>query len=101
MLEPAPAKVFAMLRYRLQQGMHVTHAVITGWGKCLPPAILSNDDLSQLLDTNDEWIRTRTGIHERRVSHVSLGELAYVAAARALAAAGVLGREIEAIVFGT
>lgn len=79
----------------------MTHAAITGWGKCLPPAVLSNDDLSQLLDTDDEWIRTRTGIHERRVSHVSLGELAYVAAARALAAAGLEGRQIEAIVFGT
>ncbi len=77
------------------------HATITGWGKCLPPAILTNTDLTQLLDTTDEWISTRTGIHERRVSHVSLGELGHVAAARALACAGLEGRQLELIVFGT
>jgi 3-oxoacyl-[acyl-carrier-protein] synthase III len=79
----------------------VTHAAITGWGKCLPPAVLTNHDLSTILDTSDEWIVSRTGIRERRISHVGLGELAYVAAARALAAAGVTGREIELIVFGS
>ena len=79
----------------------MSHATITGWGKCLPPAILTNADLTQILDTTDEWIATRTGIHERRVSHVSLGELGYVAAARALAAAGLAGSELELIVFGT
>jgi 3-oxoacyl-[acyl-carrier-protein] synthase III len=79
----------------------VTHAAITGWGKCLPPAVLTNHDLSTILDTSDEWIVSRTGIRERRISHVGLGELAYVAAARALAAAGVAGSEIELIVFGS
>ena len=79
----------------------MVHAAITGWGKCLPPAILTNDDLSQILDTNDEWIVSRTGIRERRISHVSLEELAYVASARALAAAGLTGRDIDLIVFGT
>ena len=79
----------------------MSHAAITGWGKCLPPAVLTNEDLTQLLDTSDEWITTRTGIHERRVSHVSLGEMSYVASARALAAAGLEGRELELIVFGT
>ena len=77
------------------------YAAITGWGKCMPPAVLSNADLATFLDTNDEWILTRTGIRERRVSHVPLGELSYVAAARALACAGVEGRQIELIVVGT
>lgn len=77
------------------------HAAVTGWGKCLPPAILSNNDLATLMETSDEWIVSRTGIRERRVSHVTLGELAYVAAARALAAAGIRGSDIELIVFGT
>lgn len=77
------------------------HATITGWGKCLPPAILTNADLTQLLETTDDWISTRTGIHERRISHVSLSELGYVAAARAMAAAGLDGRKLELIVFGT
>jgi len=79
----------------------VTHAAIIGWGKCLPPAVLTNEDLATVLDTSDEWIVSRTGIRERRISHVGLEELAYVAAARALAAAGVAGSSIELIVFGT
>lgn len=79
----------------------MTHAAITGWGKCLPPAVLTNDDLSTILDTSDEWVVSRTGIRERRISHVGLEELGYVAAARALAAAGIEGSEIDLIVFGT
>jgi 3-oxoacyl-[acyl-carrier-protein] synthase III len=78
-----------------------SHAAITGWGKCLPPAVLSNHDLSTILETDDEWIVSRTGIRERRISHVGLGELAYVAAARALACAGLDGGRIELIVFGS
>ena len=50
-------------------------AAIVGWGKCLPPAVLSNADLATFLETTDEWILTRTGIRERRVSHVPLGEI--------------------------
>jgi 3-oxoacyl-[acyl-carrier-protein] synthase III len=79
----------------------MTYAAITGWGKCLPPAVLTNHDLSTILDTSDEWIVSRTGIRERRISHVGLEEFAYVAAARALAAAGLPGRDVELIVFGT
>jgi 3-oxoacyl-[acyl-carrier-protein] synthase III len=77
------------------------HAAIVGWGKCLPPAVLSNKDLESFFETSDDWITQRTGIHERRVSHVLLGEMAYVAAERALAAAGFAGRDVELIVFGT
>jgi 3-oxoacyl-[acyl-carrier-protein] synthase-3 len=79
----------------------VTHAAITGWGKCLPPAILSNADLATFLDTNDEWITSRTGIRERRISHVSLGELAHVSTMHALAAAGLDPADVELIVFGS
>lgn len=78
-----------------------TYAAITGWGKRLPPAVLSNQDLAGMLETSDEWITSRTGIRERRISHVPMAELAHVAAARALACAGMAGREIELIVFGT
>jgi 3-oxoacyl-[acyl-carrier-protein] synthase III len=76
-------------------------AAIVGWGKCLPPAVLSNADLATFLDTTDEWITSRTGIRERRVSHVPLSELCHVAAARALACAGMKGSQIELIVIGT
>jgi 3-oxoacyl-[acyl-carrier-protein] synthase III len=79
----------------------MTYAAITGWGKCLPPAVLSNADLATFLDTNDEWIVARTGIRERRISHVGLEELAYVAAMHALATAGVSADALELIIFGT
>ncbi|MEO8307701.1 MAG: ketoacyl-ACP synthase III [Pseudomonadota bacterium] len=79
----------------------MTHAAIIGWGKCLPPAVLTNADLATFLDTSNEWITTRTGILERRISHVGLGELAFVAAQRALAAAGLAAADIDLIVFGT
>ena len=75
-------------------------AAITGWGKCMPPAVLTNDDLSTFLDTTDEWIRTRTGMQERRISHVSAIELSTVAAARALACAGVEAGEVDLIIYG-
>jgi 3-oxoacyl-[acyl-carrier-protein] synthase-3 len=76
-------------------------ATITGWGKCMPPAVLSNDDLATFLPTDDEWVRSRTGIHERRISHVSLGGMAEVAARRALACAGLEAADLDLIVFGT
>ena len=79
----------------------MTYAAITGWGKCLPPAVLTNADLATFLDTDDEWITTRTGIRERRVSHVALEDLAYVAARRALACAALDPADIDLIVFGT
>jgi 3-oxoacyl-[acyl-carrier-protein] synthase-3 len=79
----------------------VTHAAITGWGKCLPPNVLTNADLATFLDTNDEWITSRTGIKERRISHVSLEEMAYVSSMRALATAGLDPADVELIVIGT
>ena len=77
------------------------NATITGWGKCMPPAVLSNDDIATFLDTDDEWITSRTGISERRISHVPLGELGYVAARRALACAGLQPGDLDLIIFGT
>lgn len=79
----------------------MNYATITGWGKCLPPAILSNDDLATFLDTNDEWITSRTGMKERRISHVEVSELAYVAAAQAIACAGKTPQDVDLIVFGS
>jgi len=77
------------------------YAAIQGWGKCLPPAVLTNDDLATFLETNDEWITSRTGMKERRISHVDVSELAYVACERALAAAGKTALDVELIVFGS
>ena len=78
----------------------MTYAAITGWGACLPPAVLTNDDLSTFLDTSDEWITSRTGMRERRISHVTATELAATAGARALACAGLAAADVDLIVYG-
>lgn len=77
------------------------YAEITGWGKCLPPATLSNQDLSTFLDTSDEWIRSRTGIENRRISHVNTSDMATLAAKHALACAGKSANEIDLIIVAT
>ena len=76
-------------------------ATITGWGKCVPPAVLSNSDLEQLTDTTDDWITTRTGIKERRITHVENSDMAAVAGRHALAAAGVEAAEIDILMVAT
>jgi len=79
----------------------MTYAAITGWGKCMPPLVLTNQDLATFLDTTDEWIVSRTGMKERRVSHVGAIEMASVAAARALACAGLDAADVDLIVYGS
>ncbi len=77
------------------------NAAITGWGKSMPPSILTNADIATFMDTSDEWIAQRTGIHERRIAHVPGVELSYVASAQALACAGLAASDIELIVYGS
>lgn len=77
------------------------NAEITGWGKCMPPNVLTNHDLEQIVDTNDDWITTRTGIKERRISHVEASDMAAVAGARALAAAGKTAEDLDLIIVAT
>lgn len=79
----------------------MTHAAITGWGKCLPPAVLTNADLATFLDTDDAWIVSRTGMKERRISHVPMGELVRVASLRALACAGMSVDALDLIIVGS
>lgn len=79
----------------------MTYAAITGWGKCMPPAVLTNADLATFLDTTDDWITSRTGMRERRISHVPAIELATVASSHALACAGLKATDIDLIVYGS
>jgi 3-oxoacyl-[acyl-carrier-protein] synthase-3 len=74
---------------------------ITGWGKCTPPATLTNEDLESFLDTSDEWITSRTGVKERKISHVGLSDLGTVAAKRALASANKSPEDIDAVIMAT
>ena len=77
------------------------HAEITGWGKCVPPAVLTNEDLMTFMDTSDEWITTRTGIRERRICHCNFSDMAIVASRKALAAAGLKPTDIDLILLGS
>jgi 3-oxoacyl-[acyl-carrier-protein] synthase-3 len=77
------------------------HAAIVGWGEYTPPAVLSNEDLASVIDTSDEWITTRTGIKERRISHVTNAEMATAAARKALAAADLEATDMDLIVVAT
>ncbi len=77
------------------------YAEIIGWGKCAPPAILTNDDLATFLDTSDDWIYTRTGIKRRHISHVPCSEMARVGSERAIACAGIKPTELDLVILGT
>lgn len=76
---------------------------IIGTGLAVPEHVVTNDDLAQIVDTSDEWIRTRTGIRERRIASAESGtsELAAQAAKRALENAGVKAEELDIIILAT
>jgi 3-oxoacyl-[acyl-carrier-protein] synthase-3 len=76
---------------------------IIGTGSYLPEKVLTNDDLSKMVDTSDEWITTRTGIKERHIAadDQATSDLASEAARRAMTAAGVTPEEIDLIVVAT
>jgi 3-oxoacyl-[acyl-carrier-protein] synthase-3 len=78
-------------------------AIITGTGSALPEKRLTNDDLSKMVDTNDEWIVQRTGIRERRIAgeSESTATLATLAARRALDAAGLEPSDLDLIIVAT
>jgi 3-oxoacyl-[acyl-carrier-protein] synthase-3 len=78
-------------------------AIIAGTGSFVPEKRLTNDDLSRMVDTNDEWITQRTGIKERRIAGPgeSTATLATHAARRALDAAGLEPKDIDLVLCGT
>lgn len=78
-------------------------AGIIGAGHYVPDKIVTNADLEKIVDTNDEWIRTRTGIEERRIADDTMdtSDMAYEAAIRAMEAAGITGVDIDLILVAT
>jgi 3-oxoacyl-[acyl-carrier-protein] synthase-3 len=79
-------------------------AQVVGWGMAVPGRILTNDELSGMMDTSDEWIRTRTGIRERRVvtgSSETTSSLAMQAARAALEVADLSPRQLDTIIVAT
>ena len=79
------------------------HSRIAGTGRYLPERILTNADLEKMVDTNDEWIRSRTGVERRHIAeeHQTTSELSVSAARRAMEDAGVTKDDIDLIVIGT
>ena len=73
---------------------------ISGWGVALPERVVTNDELSQTLDTSNEWILERSGIAERRIGG-STGSLAVEAGKAALASAGVSPDSIDLLIIAT
>ena len=78
-------------------------AHITGWGMAVPERVLTNEDLTLMVDTNDEWIQSRTGIRERRIAahDESTATLAAEAALRAMKVADLNPADVDLIVVST
>ncbi|AZS16151.1 ketoacyl-ACP synthase III [Paenibacillus motobuensis] len=76
---------------------------IIGTGKYVPERVLTNADLEKMVDTNDEWIVSRTGIRERHIAapEQATSDLAYEAAVRALESAGMTADQLELIIVAT
>ena len=76
---------------------------IAGTGRYVPEKVLTNADLERMVDTNDEWIRTRTGIEERHIAaeNETTSDMAYQAGLQAIEAAGITGADIDLIIVAT
>lgn len=83
--------------------MSVIRSVVRGMGSYLPQRVLTNDELSTMVDTSDEWIQQRTGIKQRHIAAEGelTSDLAVAAAQRALSAAGLGANDIDLIVVAT
>jgi 3-oxoacyl-[acyl-carrier-protein] synthase-3 len=84
-------------------GQARTNVTITGLGVHVPERVVSNDELSQYVETSDEWIRERTGIRERRMAskEEALSDVSLPAARTALEQAGLEGKEIDLLIVAT
>lgn len=79
---------------------HVRGARFTGWGTALGHKVVSNDDLAKTMDTNDEWVRERTGIQRRHIGGTT-SELSAISGAAAMKMAGVDPASIDALILAT
>ncbi len=80
--------------------MSERYARITGWGKYVPERVVTNDDLAKIVDTSDEWIRSRTGIRERRLrgDDDTTSSMGAAAGREALASAGLHPADLDLII---
>ncbi|MDF0728605.1 ketoacyl-ACP synthase III [Cytobacillus sp. S13-E01] len=79
------------------------NAGILGVGRHVPENVVTNQDLEKKMDTSDEWIRTRTGIEERRIASddIDTSDMAYEAALNAIEQAGISGADLDLILVAT
>ena len=81
----------------------MTYSRIEGTGRYLPERIMTNADLEKMVDTSDEWIRTRTGVERRHVAGEDelTSDLCVEAAKNAIESAGITAEDIDLIIVGT
>ncbi len=86
-----------------EQRREIRNASILGTGSYLPETIMTNDDLSKIVETNDEWINARTGIRARRIAKDEeyCSDMGAIAGRRALEDAGIAPEELDLIVLAT
>ena len=84
-------------------GGNTIHTAILGTGSYVPPKVISNYDLEQLVDTTDEWIQKRVGISERRIADEDMAssDLGAIAAQRALDDAGISANDVDLVICST
>ena len=87
----------------IRNGVDEMRAGLLGMGKYVPPTVVTNEDLEKRLDTSDEWIRTRTGIEERRIASddIDTSDMAFEAAKEALQSADIRADQIGLILVAT
>jgi 3-oxoacyl-[acyl-carrier-protein] synthase-3 len=97
------AKAPRLKNPRAAHGFRVRTCAVAGVGSYVPERVLTNAELAKRLSTTEEWILTRTGIHERRIAadDECTSDLAAQAACRAMANAGVTADQIELIIVAT
>jgi len=86
-----------------QAQFHGRKSRIAGTGSYLPERVMTNADMEKIVDTSDEWIRTRTGISERRIARddEAASDMAAKAAGAAMESAGVTAEDVDVIITGT
>src|SRR6185295_11915358 len=75
---------------------------IVSFGHYQPARVLTNDDLAQMVETNDEWIQSRVGIRERRIAETeTVADMAAYAAEKALASSGLTAADVDMVIVAT
>lgn len=100
---PDSRRVRRQARYGYGRKGDAVGIVIAGTGMCVPDTVVTNHDLTRIMDTSDDWITTRTGVKERRFADPGVGssDLAIEAAAEAIEDAGITAAEVDILVTAT